>query len=123
MKRDTTADRERTARIEDTADTITQSAQGVVPESAVIPDAQQVSTDIPTTTTTMDAYSTTVLHALTAQDAPETVTTGDVTTAQTPQEIQAAQMRATTVSSGCTSRSCTGQISEMLLHKLQVLNV
>ena len=38
MKRDTTADRERTARIEDTADTITQSAQGVVPESAVIPE-------------------------------------------------------------------------------------
>ena len=50
--RDTTADRERTARIQETADTITQSAQGVVPESAVIPDAQQVSTDIPTTTTT-----------------------------------------------------------------------
>ncbi len=42
MKRDTTADRERTARIEDTADTITQAAQGVVPESAVIPDAQKV---------------------------------------------------------------------------------
>jgi len=40
--RDTTADRERTARIQETADTITQSAQGVVPESAVIPDAQQV---------------------------------------------------------------------------------
>lgn len=40
--RDTTADRERTARIQETADTITQSAQGVVPESAVIPDAVKV---------------------------------------------------------------------------------
>ena len=88
-----------------------QSAQGVVPESAVIPEAQQVSTDIPTTTTTM-AAPTTVTAAQAAQVAPETVTTGDVTTAQTPQEIQAAQMRATTVAPDAQVEAAQGQISD-----------
>ena len=113
MKRDTTADRERTARIEDTADTITQSAQGVVPESAVIPDAQQVSTDIPTTTTPMDALLLNKEQSsYCTRSTPETVTTGDVTTAQTPQEIQAAQMRATTVAPDAQVEAAQGQISE-----------
>ena len=111
MGRPTTAGQERTERISDTAQTIQQSAQGVVPESAVIPEAQQVSTDIPTTTTTM-AAPTTVTAAQAAQVAPETVTTGDVTTAQTPQEIQAAQMRATTVAPDAQVEAAQGQISE-----------
>jgi CRISPR/Cas system CSM-associated protein Csm2 small subunit len=42
MVRPTTAGQERTERIADTAQTIQQSAQGVVPESAVIPDAVKV---------------------------------------------------------------------------------
>jgi len=112
--RDTTADRERTARIQDTADTITQSARGVVPESAVIPEAQQVSTDIPTTTTTM-AAPTKVTAAQAAQVAPETVTTSDVTTAQTPQEIQAAQMRATTVAPDAQVEAAKGVVSDQAI--------
>jgi hypothetical protein len=111
MKRETTANQQRTDRIADTAETIEQSAQGVVPESAVIPEAQQVSTDIPTTTTTM-AAPTKVTAAQAAQVAPETVTTGDVTTAQTPQEIQAAQMRATTVTPDAQVESAEGQVSD-----------
>jgi len=111
MARPTTAGQERTERIADTAQTIQQSAQGVVPESAVIPEAQQVSTDIPTTTTTM-AAPTTVSATQAAQVAPETVTTGDVTTAQTPQEIQAAQMRATTVTPDAQVEAAQGQISD-----------
>ena len=111
MGRPTTAGQERTERISDTAQTIQQSAQGVVPEAAVIPDAQQVSTDIPTTTTTM-AAPTTVSATQAAQVAPETVTTGDVTTAQTPQEIQAAQMAATTVSPDAQVEAAEGQVSD-----------
>ena len=42
---------------------------------------------------------------------PETVTTGDVN-CTTPQDIQAAQMRATHCKLRCTSRSCTGQVSD-----------
>jgi len=111
MARPTTAGQERTERIADTAQTIQQSAQGVVPEAAVIPEAVKVSTDIPTTTTTM-AAPTTVTAAQAAQVAPETVTTGDVTTAQTPQEIQAAQMRATTVTPDAQVEAAQGQISD-----------
>jgi hypothetical protein len=42
MARPTTAGQERTERIADTAQTIQQSAQGVVPEAAVIPEAVKV---------------------------------------------------------------------------------
>ena len=114
--RDTTADRERTARIQETADTITQAAQGAVPEAAKIADVStedgtKLDTEIDSQTTTM-AAPTTVTAAQAAQVAPETVTTGDVTTAQTPQEIQAAQMRATTVTPDAQVEAAQGQISD-----------
>ena len=101
---------ERGARIIETGKEIQAASRGEVPETAVIPDAQQVSTDIPTTTTTM-AEPTTVSATQAEQVAPETVTTGDVTTAQTPQEIQAAQMRATTVTPDAQVQAATGQVS------------
>jgi len=58
------------------------------------------------------AAPTTVSATQAAQVAPETVTTGDVTTAQTPQEIQAAQMRATTVSPDAQVEAAQGQVSD-----------
>ena len=111
MARPTTAGKERTERISDTAQTIQQSAQGVVPEAAVIPEAEKVDTDIPTTTTTM-AAPTKVTAAQAAQVAPETVTTGDVTTAQTPQEIQAAQMEAAMVQPDAQVEAAQGVVSD-----------
>jgi len=101
----------RKERIRNIGSKIEQGAEGVVPEAAVIPEAQQVDTDIPTKTTTM-AAPTQVSATQAAQVAPETVTTGDVTTAQTPQEIQAAQMTATTVSPDAQVEAAEGQVSD-----------
>ena len=112
----TTAGQTRTDRISDTAETIEQSAQGVVPEAARIADVSteagtKLDTQIDSQTTTM-AAPTTVSATQAAQVAPETVTTGDVTTAQTPQEIQAAQMTATTVSPDAQVEAAEGQVSD-----------
>ena len=68
-------------------------------------------TSLDSETTTM-AAPTTVSATQAAQVAPETVTTGDVTTAQTPQEIQAAQMTATTVAPDAQVQAAEGQVSE-----------
>ena len=93
-----------------------QAAQGVVPEAARIADVSteagtKLDTEIDSQTTTM-AAPTTVSATQAAQVAPETVTTGDVTTAQTPQEIQAAQMTATTVAPDAQVEAAEGQVSE-----------
>ena len=116
LSRDNTASRERTARIEDTADTITQAAQGVVPEAAKIADVSteagtKLDTEIDSQVTTM-ADPTKVTTEGAPQVAPETVTTGDVTTAQTPQEIQAAKMAATTVSPDAQVEAAEGEVSQ-----------
>jgi len=119
MTRPTTAGQERTERIADTAQTIQQSAQGVVPEAARIADVSteagtKLDTQIDSQTTTM-AAPTKVTAAQAAQVAPETVTTGDVTTAQTPQEIQAAQMRATTVAPDAQVEAAKGVVSDQAI--------
>lgn len=119
MARPTTAGQERTERIADTAQTIEQSAQGVVPEAARIADVSteagtKLDTKIDSQTTTM-AAPTTVTATQAAQVAPETVTTGDVTTAQTPQEIQAAQMRATTVAPDAQVEAAKGVVSDQAI--------
>jgi hypothetical protein len=134
MTRPTTAGKERTERIADTAQTIQQSAQGVVPEAAVIPEAVKVGgmqrdtegnlildesgQPIPVvadTVVTPMAAPTKVTAAQAAQVAPETVTTGAVTTAQTPQEIQAAQMKATTVAPDAQVEAAKGVVSDQAI--------
>jgi hypothetical protein len=114
MTRPTTAGKERTERIADTAQTIQQSAQGVVPEAAVIPEAVKVSTDIPTTTTTM-AAPTRVTAKPAVGVAPEIVTPGDVKTAETPQEIQAAQMEAAMVQPDAQVEAAKGVVSDQAI--------
>ena len=114
----TTAGQERTERIADTAQTIQQSAQGVVPEAAVIPEAVKVGIDpetgkpIPEQKVTTMTAPTKVTAAQAAQVAPETVTTGAVTTAQTPQEIQAAQMEAAMVRPDAEVEAAEGRVSD-----------
>jgi hypothetical protein len=61
------------------------------------------------------AAPTKVTAAQAAQVAPETVTTGAVTTAQTPQEIQAAQMRATTVAPDAQVEAAKGVVSDQAI--------
>ena len=68
-------------------------------------------TSLDSETTTM-AEPTEVDATQAAQVAPETVTTGDVTTAQTPQEIQAAKMAATTVSPDAQVEAAEGEVSQ-----------
>jgi hypothetical protein len=113
---ETTASQERTARIADTAQTIQQSAQGVVPEAAKIADVSteagtKLDTEIDSQVTTM-AEPTTVSATQAAQVAPETVTTGTVTTAQTPAEIEASKMAATTVAQDAQVEAAQGTVSE-----------
>jgi hypothetical protein len=117
---ETTASQERTARIADTAQTIQQSAQGVVPEAAKIADIQEGTATKPGTKVTevIDSKETTMADPTTvsatqaAQVAPETVTTGTVTTAQTPAEIEASKMAATTVAQDAQVEAAQGTVSE-----------
>lgn len=95
-----------------------QAAEGVVPESAFIKPAVQVGIDpetgkpLPKQQVTTMAAPTQVAATQATQVAPETVTTGDVTTAQTPQEIQAAQMTAATVSTDAQVEAAEGMVSD-----------
>jgi hypothetical protein len=116
----TTAGQERTDRIADTAQTIQQSAQGVVPEAVKIADIQEGTATKPGTKVTeiIDSKETTMAAPTTvsatqaAQVAPETVTTGTVTTAQTPAEIEASKMAATTVAQDAQVEAAQGTVSE-----------
>ncbi len=105
----TTAGQTRTDRISDTAETIEQSAQGVVPEAARIADVStedrtKLDTEIDSQITTM-ADPTKVTAEPAPDVAPETVTTGTVTTAPTPETITAAKMPVTTVDEDVQERS------------------
>jgi hypothetical protein len=112
---ETTASQERTDRIAETAKTLEGAAQGTVPEAAKIADVSteagtKLDTEIASQVTTM-AAPTTVSATQAAQVAPETVTTGTVTTAQTPAEIEASKMTATTVAQDAQVEAATGQVS------------
>ena len=115
MKKETTASQQRTDRIADTAETIEQSAQGVVPEAAKIADVStedgtKLDTEIDSQTTTM-ADPTKVTAEPAPDVAPETVTTGTVTTAPTPETITAAKMPVTTVDEDAQVEAAEGQVS------------
>ena len=100
MNRPTTASQDRTDRIERTASMIEGSAQGMLPETAVIPTAKEVAGRNPETGELIvrDQEQTTMATPTTVGQQPitsvgdEQVTTGRVRTAQTPAERQAAQI-------------------------------
>jgi hypothetical protein len=108
----------RQQRIEAIGSQIEQAAQGQIPEAGIIPEAVQVGIDpetgrpIPEQKVTTMEEPTEVTAAQAAQVAPETITTGDVTTAQTPQEIQAAQMEAAMVQPDAEVEAAEGMISD-----------
>ena len=118
MKVDDTASQQRTERISQTAEQVQAASRGEVPESAILQDAVEVGIDpetgkpIPKQKVTIMAEPTEVTAAQAAQVAPETVTTGDVTTAQTPQEIQAAQMEAAMVRPDAEVEAAEGRVSD-----------
>jgi hypothetical protein len=115
----TTAGQERTERIADTAQTIQQSAQGVVPEAAKIADVSteagtKLDTEIDSQITTM-ADPTKVTAEPAPDVAPETVTTGTVTTAPTPETITAAKMPVTTVDEDAQVEAAKGVVSDQAI--------
>ena len=117
---ETTASQGRTDRIADTAKTLEGAAQGVVPEAAKIADIQEGTATKPGTKVTevIDskeiamADPTSVSATPAAQVAPEAVTTGVATTAQTPAEIEASKMTATTVAQDAQVEAAQGTVSE-----------
>ena len=118
---DTTASPERTARIGETASQVQESAKGTVPQAAVIPGVSEeagtaVKEEIPQAVTTMQdvpGYVPTEAKAEEAQPVtPETVTTGEVKEAQTPQQIEAAKMEAEQVTPEVTVDAAEGAIDE-----------
>jgi hypothetical protein len=119
-------EKDRRERIRETGLQIEAASTGQVPEGAVIPDAVQVGIDPETgkpireqATTTMqdvEGYVDTGVTAATAgQVAPEAVTTGQVTTAQTPEQIQASQMEAAMVSPDAQVEAAEGEVSDQAI--------
>jgi hypothetical protein len=91
MNRPTTASQDRTDRIQRTASMIEGSAQGMLPETAVIPTAKEVGDVRDQEQTTMTTPTTVGQQPVTSV-GDEQVTTGRLRTAQTPAERQAAQI-------------------------------
>ena len=106
----------RRERIRETGLQIEAASTGQVPEGAIIPEAEKVRGDIRQRTTTM-AEPTEVTAATAGQVAPEAVTTGQVTTAQTPEQIQAAQMEAAIVSPDAQVEAARGEVSDQAIAK------
>ena len=102
----------RRERIRETGLQIEAASTGQVPEGAIIPDAEKVTGEIPQEVTTM-AEPTEATAAIAGQVAPEAVTTGQVTTAQTPEQIQAAQMEAAMVSPDAQVEAAEGELSRI----------
>ena len=107
-------EKDRRERIRETGLQIEAASTGQVPEGAVIPEAEKVRGDIRQKTTTM-AEPTEATAATAGQVAPEAVTTGQVTTAQTPEQIQAAQMEATMVSPDAQVEAAAGEVSDQAI--------
>jgi hypothetical protein len=106
----------RRERIRETGLQIEAASTGQVPEGAIIPEAEKVSGAIRQRTTTM-AEPTEATAAIAGQVAPEAVTTGQVTTAQTPEQIQAAQMEAAMVSPDAQVEAAAGEVSDQAIAK------
>jgi len=118
----------RRERIRETGLQIEAASTGQVPEGAIIPDAVQVGIDPETgqpireqATTTMQDVPGYVDTKVTTEGAdisaitPEAVTTGEVTTAQTPEQIQAAQMEAAMVSPDAQVKAAEGEVSDQAI--------
>jgi hypothetical protein len=115
----TIASEQRTARIGETASQVQEGAKGIVPQEAVIPGVSEeagtaVTEEIPQEVTTM--VEPTEAKAEEAQPVtPEVVTAGQVTTAQTPEQIQTAQMEAATVSPDAQVEAAEGEVSDQAI--------
>jgi len=108
----TTAGPERTERIQQTAEQVQAASRGEVPEAAVIPEAVKVEGEIPQQVTEM-AAPTAAQAFEAAPVAPEKVTTvGEVAKAETPEEIQAAKMKAATVTPDAEVEAARGEVSD-----------
>jgi hypothetical protein len=113
----------RRERIRETGLQIEAASTGQVPEGAIIPDAVQVGIDPETgqpireqaTTTMADPTKVTTEGADISAITPEAVTTGEVTTAQTPEQIQAAQMEAAMVSPDAQVKAAEGEVSDQAI--------
>jgi hypothetical protein len=113
----------RRERIRETGLQIEAASTGQVPEGAIIPDAVQVGIDPETgqpireqaTTTMADPTKVTTEGADISAITPEAVTTGEVTTAQTPEQIQAAQMEAAMVSPDAQVEAAEGEVSDQAI--------
>jgi hypothetical protein len=122
----TIASEQRTKRIAETASQVQEGAKGTVPQAAVIPGVSEeagtaVKEEIPQAATAMQdvpGYVSTEAKAEEAQPVtPETVTTGEVKEAQTPEEIQAAQMEAEKVTPEVTVDAEEGVVSDEAVAK------
>ena len=130
----------RRERIRETGLQIEAASTGQVPEGAIIPEAEKVGGIDPKTglpigrqrTTTMadttkvgyqrDAEGNLILdeqgdpiQIQAGQVAPEAVTTGQVTTAQTPEQIQAAQMEAAMITPDAQVEAAAGEVSDQAI--------
>ena len=112
----TTASNERRERIERSANLVEGAAQGMLPETAVIPTARKVG-DVKDQEQTTMAQPTSVTTSTAQQTTPEAVTTGQVTTAQTPQQVQASKMDAATVDTQAQVEAAQGQLSDDAIAK------
>jgi hypothetical protein len=119
----TTASNERRERIERSANLVEGAAQGMLPETAVIPTAipagidpktgQPIEGQKITTMQNVPGFVDSTASATPAQQTtPEAVTTGQVTTAQTPQQVQASKMDAATVDTQAQVEAAQGQLSD-----------
>jgi hypothetical protein len=125
----TSASQQRTGRIAQTAEQVQAGAEGKVPEAAVIPEAEKVGGIDPKTglpigkqkTTTM-AEPTAVSATTAKQVTEEGVTTGAVKTAQTPQDIETAQMVAAQVSTSPDVQAAIGELSPEAVAKVQEIS-
>jgi hypothetical protein len=107
----TTASPERQARIAETAAATQAGAAGLVPQAAVIPEAEKITEEIPQAVTTM-AEPTTAEARAAQPVTPEAIAMGTAVEAKTPEQIQAAQMTASQITDKPDVQAAIGNLSE-----------
>lgn len=97
---------------------VEQSAAGQIPAAGIVPDVQQVSTDVPQQTTTLTS-STPVGKTLVSQVPQEPVSTvGTLQVAQTPTVAPAATMQPTQVEQAPTVTAAQAQVTDDAIAKV-----
>ena len=113
---ETTASPERLERIKQTGIMAQERAEGIVPEAAVLKPAVEAGVGIEDQKATVMADPTAVSGTQAEMVAPERVTTvGDVAQAQTPEQIQAAQMQAAMVDTQAQVEAAQGAVSDQAI--------